>query len=295
MIDNITLMMEASQPPEAIKAGGQPFEYKGQTYCPKYTNKQLRCYEAQIKNLRLYLYPERIYLTNSLHKFYHGNNYGDFYLSELRAAIEAISDATGYDWAKAAIKKMEYACNISSNGSAVAQSLISYQGRDYLPMARDGKAYGKAWDAAKVTLKGYDKQMQVKLLDKLQLNTPMFRWEIVAKYEQHIQRLFSCDTVTAGQMLSREGLKILAADACKKFNDTLKKQIMNLHLLTVEQLKMVAVMENEVLREDFKRHHKRTYKRYRIKYRELMNNKTICPDENTGQEIARKFDELLSN
>lgn len=295
MVDNITLMLETKAPPQLHKAKGQPFEYKGQLYCPRYRNGQLCSYEAQIKNLRLCLYPEKVYLLNSLHKFYKGNNYSDFTKSELRATIEEISDITGIRWEQAEIKKLEYGCNIPGNGAGISATLQAYKGKDYLPMAKNGKAYGKALDATKYTLKGYDKQYQVQQVDKLPLSTPLFRWEVVAKQGQYLQRILNTEKLTCKKVLNRESLNILGNDATIKFEQSLKKQSVNLHLLTAEQKKIIAVMHDPEIRQDFKIHHKEAYKKYNRIYRQIMQDKSICPGGNTGQVIKAKFDELIAN
>ena len=72
------------------------------------------------------MYPDKIYLCNSLHIFWHGYNYNDFYLEDLRSAIEAINEITGINWKNAIVKKLEYGCNILTNASSVINSLRSY-------------------------------------------------------------------------------------------------------------------------------------------------------------------------
>lgn len=293
MLDNITLMLPSKPPPEAIKANGQPFEYNGQVYCPKYSNGQLSRYEAQIKNLRVLLYPERIYLTNSLHKFFHGNNYGNFYLSDLRAAIEGISDATGYNWSKGIIKKIEYGCNIPGNGNAIAQSLVSYRSKEYLPMAtRSGNIYGKECRFKEYGLKGYDKRIQVWEADRIRISD-LFRFEVKVTASDYLRRMFSQQNISLKNIMLMKNLKRLAADTIEKFNASSHPESINFRLMSAEEKKIYAVMQISEIRDDFKTHHKEAYKKYRRIYGQLFKRKGICNKGKTGQEIAEKMNELI--
>jgi hypothetical protein len=294
MIDNITLMLEIKPPPQLHKAKGQPFEYKGRAYCPKYRNGQLCGYETQIKNLRVYVYPERIYLTNSLHKFFKSNNYSDFTKSELRAAIENISDTTGIRWNKATVKKIEYGCNVSAKATNAIHSLQSYKGKDFQPMAKNGIRYGAACDFAQYRIKGYNKTFELKHTDKINLQTPIFRWEIQVKNPQYFNRMKQ-PIISAGQLLTGKVLFTLANDAVTKYENSIKMQHLNLYKLSAEQKKIIAVMHNPEIRQDFKIHHKEAYKKYNRIYRQIMQDKSICSDDNTGQILAAKFAELLAN
>ncbi len=295
MIDNITLMLATKPPPQLHKAGGQPFEYKGQAYCPKYRNGQLCSYEAQIKNLRIYLYPEKVYLLNSLHKFYKGNNYTDFYLSECRAAIEAVSDITGIRWKDATVKKIEYGCNVNLNPENVINSLQSYKAKDFQPMIKKGVRYGAACEFEQYRIKGYDKTFAVKHVEKMDLKTPIFRWEMQISNVKYFSRYKQPLPLSAGQLFTNNILSTMANDTVSIFNNSIKKQHMNLYKLSAEQKKIIAVMHNPEIRQEFKIHHKEAYKKYNRIYRQIMQDKSICRDEETGQKIALKFDELLSN
>lgn len=294
MIDNITLVRDNKPPPQLHKAKGQPFEYKGLIYSPKFNNGQIIRYETQCKNLRVYLYPEKVYLLNSLHKFYKGNNYSDFTKSELRAAIEAISDITGIRWKQATVKKIEYGCNASVNAANAIHSLQSYKGKDFQSMAKNGIRYGAACEFAQYRIKGYDKAFELKHTDKINLQTSIFRWEVQVKNPQYFNRMKQ-PVISAGQLLTEKVLFTLANDAVMKYENSIKMQHLNLYKLSAEQKKIIAVMHNPEIRQDFKIHHKEAYKKYNRIYRQIMQDKSICPDDKTGQILAAKFAELLAN
>jgi hypothetical protein len=107
--------------------------------------------------------------------------------------------------------------------------------------------------------------------------------------------------LTAGRLLTDEVMFILANDTITKYEDSIKHQQMNLQGLQggsiriAEQKKVIAVMQSPIIRQDFKIHHPRAYKKYCMDYKQIMQDKNICPDDNTGQILAAKFEELLNN
>ena len=295
MVDNITLVKDSKPPPQLHRAKEKPFECNGLIYSPKFNNGQIIRYEGQLKNLRLYLYPDKVYLLNSLHKFYKGNNYTDFSLSELRAAIEAVSDKTGIHWKQATVKKIEYGCNVPVNVKSVIHSLQSYKGKDFLPMAKNGVKYGATCGFEQYRMKGYDKTFELKHTDKINLQSSLFRWEVQVNNAKYFNQFKMALPLTVNQLLTDKILFALANDAVSKYHNSIKMQQMFLHQLTAEQKKIIAVMLNAEIRQDFRRHHKRAYEKYRPIYKKIMSDKSICPQDETGGILAEKFTELLSS
>lgn len=293
MIDNITLVCDNKPPPQLRNANERPFEYKGLIYSPKFNNGQIIRYEAQLKNLRLFQYPDKVYLLNSLHKFYKGNNYTDFNKTELKAAIEAISDNTGIHWKKATVKKIEYGCNVSANATNVIHSLQSYKGKDFQSMAKNGIKYGAACEFEQYRLKGYDKTFAAKHIDKISLQKPLFRWEMQINSVKYFNRFKMDLPIKANHLLKKDFLIMLASDAVTCFKNTIKMQKLNLHKLSTHEKRVLAAMLNPEIREDIKHHNKDTYKRDRRIYRRIMADKNICINNETGQLLEDKFRQLI--
>lgn len=293
MIDNITLMLTAKPPAEAIRAKGNPFELRGNIYTPKYRNGELKGYESTIRNLKVFIGTDCAYLVNSLQKFYKGNNYCDFNLSEIHAAIKGISGDTGYNWNQAIIKKLEYGCNVIDNDASIYNSLQSYWGKDYLPMDKTGRVYGKKLDATKYTLKGYDKGFQVWEVDRVKIAKPLFRWEVVAKSNNYLRRMLAIEYLTMEKILQAENMELLAKDAGDKFNQSVKYETLNLDGLNPEQKKKLAVMLHPELREDFKQYHRRTFEDYRAFFNRYMKTQSNKISEKQGLKIAEKLTELI--
>lgn len=293
MIDNITAVKEFKPPAALNKAKGKPFEYNGIIYSPKYLNGQVQRYEGTLKNLRLFMYPEKIYLSNSLHKFFHGCNYNDFYSNQLTPSIEAISNSTGINWKDANIKKIEYGCNVSTNVNSVINSLQSYKGKDFQPMINKGIKYGTSCGFDQYRAKGYDKGFQVRKLDKINLKQPLFRWEIQVNNAKYFTRFKQSSPLKMDHLFNQQFLMLLAIDALNIYNNTLKVQKLQLSKLTAHEKRVIATMLNSEIRDDLKQHNKETYKRDRRTYKRIVNDSSICLNDETGELLEQKFRQLI--
>lgn len=294
MIDNVTLVNDCIPPVTLLKSNGRPFEYRAVIYSPKYRNGQIIRYEAQLKNLRLFIYDEKMCLFNSLHKYWHNNNYNDFNLSEIKEAIESLNNETGTDWNQAVIKKIEFGCNIKANAGIIVGGLLSYKGKDYLPMQRGGKRYGAVCEFADYKIKGYDKTFEVKQTTALGLSYPLFRWEVSFNRFRVIEKI-TCSQVKVKQLLKPEILQMIAKDAVLKYENTIKMQHLNLYKLTTHEKRVLAEMLIPQIREDLKNHNKETFKRDQRIYRRLMANKSICISDDTKGLIEQKFKALIED
>jgi hypothetical protein len=293
LIDNITLVRDCKPMPQLNKAKGKPFEYNGIIYSPKYVNGQIIRYEGYLKNLRLYVYPQRAYLFNSLHKYWHGCNHNSFYLSEANAAIEKISQQSGIDWQQAIVKKVEYGCNIPANAGSIIHSLKSYKAKDFQPMIKTGKQYGASCGFEQYRIKGYDKEFEVMKVDKINIGKPLFRWEIQVINTKYLNKFKQPLTLTVKQLLQPGFCTMLANDAVTIFNKSIKMQKLQLNKLTAHEKKVLAAMLHTEIREDLKHHNKETYKRDRRIYQRIMADKNICINEDTGELMEEKFKQLV--
>jgi len=271
----------------------QPLQYKDIFYIPDYNKDgQLIRYKGRLKNLLLYIYPDKAYLINSLHKYWLGNNFGDFHLHEMKAAIECLSDATGVSWNRATTKKVEYGCSIETNAEMAINSLSSYKGKDFQPMTKSGKKYGARCDYIEHYLKGYNKSFEVKHNDKINIKKTLFRWEICIENMRCSGNILNLP-LSVIQLFTPETLDILAQDALTKFHTTIKKQTFQLHKLSAHEKCVLAVMRDEDIREDFKKHHKDAFKNYKRIYKKIMINQELSITDNIEVELAKKFEKLI--
>jgi hypothetical protein len=294
VIDNITLVKVCKPPNALLKANSGPFEYSGIIYYPKFEHGVVSRYDGQLKNLRLFWYPQKVIICNSIHKYCRGNNFSNFHLSEMQASVEKLSEDTGIQWEDAAVKKLEYGCNLEANAEIIYQSLLSYKGKDYLPMKYNGKVYGADCEFNEYKIKAYDKTFQVKEVERQNLNYSLFRWEVVLKQKKGIGRIVQ-PSLEVKHLLLPETWQVLANDAVTKFENSIKLQQLYLHKLSTHELRVFATMLNPLIRDEFERHHKDVYKRDRGIYRRFMRDKTICIADNAAEQLRAKFRQLIND
>jgi hypothetical protein len=293
MFDRGKFVTEFNTPTEFTISEPKPVLYRGHSYRPIYKEDLLIRYEAKIKNLLLHIYPGKAHLMNSIHKFYHGGNWTDFYLAEIEEAIALISDITGIDWKEATIKELEYGCNIEANAGQIINSLLTYKHKDYFPMvSQGGRKYGVACGFDDYRLKGYDKEFEVKQTDRTSLKRPLFRWEVFTE-QTYLVRLLGYPPLVKN-LIKPEVMTILATDAVTKFNNSIKMQQIHLSKLTAHQKLVYAAMRNPEVRDNLKIHNKEVFKKYRKMDKVIMTDPVICVIDNTGEELANKFDKLIT-
>jgi hypothetical protein len=293
VIDNLTLIKECKPPKVLLNANGKPFEYKDIIFYPHYQKGELRRYDGQLKNLRLYWYPEKVIACNSIHKYWHGNNYSDFYLEEMKAAIESLCDSTSINWKNAIFKSMEYGCNVEAKATTAYRSLTSYKGKDYLPMQFKGKIYGAYCEFTDYKIKGYNKSFQVQKVDKITLGTPLFRWEVVSNRQRNIETTLELQAPTLKDLLLPATWKILANDAVMKYQRTLKVQQFHLARLSLHEKRILAMMLLPEFKEDLKLHHNETFRRDRRIFNRILASKNLCQAEDIAGQLKQKFEQLI--
>lgn len=295
VIDNITVAKDCRPPNALIKAKGRPFEYRGIDFAPKYSNGMLCRYEGKLRNLKIFWYPSKVFISNSIHKFWLGNNYTNFHLCDMKAAIETLNYATGINFNDAIITKLEHGCNIVANAVKAYRSLKSYKSKDFYFMRDKGKEYGAVCDFTDYRIKGYDKSYQVKQVDGININESLFRWEIALNRMRSLEGVLNTSPITIRDLLMPDSWQVLAKDSILKYKKTVKMEQLNLHKLkSTHEKRVLAEMLVPEIREDLKRHHKETYKRDRRIYNRIMANKSICEGEDLTPQMRAKYDHLIN-
>ncbi len=142
----------------------KPFEWRELLFYPKYTKGKLRGFESDYNGFRVFLYYDRIELSNSIHKFHKGNNYTDFTLSELMDAINTICVKFGIEANRWEIKKLEFGLNILTVKKAdhYLDLIYQYKNREFEKMKAKHITYGKKFFMSEYAIKIYDKYVQTK-------------------------------------------------------------------------------------------------------------------------------------
>jgi hypothetical protein len=292
VIDNLTIVKEYKPPKEFLNASGRPFEYRGMIFNPNYINGQVCRYFTQIRNLRLSVDESNACLSNSIHKYWCGNNYSDFHLEEMKEAVFTLSEYTGINWHEGIIKKVEYGCNLNVNSISAFRTLVSYRGKDYMPLLHRGKVYGAFCQFTDYKIKGYDKAFQVKETDKIFLPYPIFRWEIALFKMRMLEKVIQ-STLTIDRLLKPWTWEYLANDAVCKYDKSIKRQKLNLADRSTHEKRIIAEMRDPEIREDLKRHNKNTYKRDRRIYTRILADKSILEEDCLTDQLQGKLRDLI--
>lgn len=143
MIDFIVIV--ASIEPFCTSNLFSPFEWKGLIFFPKFKKGILKGYESEYKGLRIVLYDNKIEISNSLHKFYKGNNHSDFSYSELKKAIGMICEKFTIKANSWEIKKMEFGfCIVTPQpANRYLNCFSEYHFREFEKMKYRIKDYGR--------------------------------------------------------------------------------------------------------------------------------------------------------
>lgn len=113
----------------------EPFYWKDILFKPVYgkgNEEYVIKFTAEIRDLKLELKPHELIISNSLHKFFKGNNYSDFTRAELIKSIELLSNTLGIKETLIVPIKMEFGVNCEFNlVDDYIGSILNYKGKPF--------------------------------------------------------------------------------------------------------------------------------------------------------------------
>jgi hypothetical protein len=138
----------------------------------------LSCYYTFIGNLRLVLKGDKIYIKNSLQRFYMNNNYQSFSYSQVVDAFYKLNQLLPFNVYEAEVTRLAIGVVIEEDAEKVCNEWQYYLGKQPIPMFDKNKIYGAKFHLTDYYLKGYDKTFQVKCKDSINIGKHYFRYEI---------------------------------------------------------------------------------------------------------------------
>lgn len=266
MIDNISIEQTLENLPKEIQEKKNiPFEWKGIIFKPIFSKDGIVIYyRAEWRNLFLKIRWDKFTITNSIHKFYHGNNYSVFTIHDFREAIKELSSQFKLDFTKAKVKKIEYGCNLSyRKPDYLIDSLISYRRGRFVSMLKRAKSYGRKQISTDYEIKMYNKKKETWLHYGRHIRT-------IVRFEKKIINMRylrgrGINISFVDDLLKKKTWEALSLDLIETFSEILKSPDISLDKLSPEQLKELAVVTNEEIGAHMKRKHPRTYSRYKKK------------------------------
>ncbi len=289
MLDNLTLEIFAPEYLEHAKGKQQPFKYRELEFNPNYFKGRINYWYAMLENLRIQIFSDTLKISNSIHKYYKGNNYSDFHLSELHEAFELLSKCLGIDIFKAQIKSFEIGCNILfKTQKPFLNGLNSYNGNYFDPMKDKKTEYGKKLFATDYNIKFYDKTTQVKIKDKITIPDHLLRFEFEVKYLRYLQKkgipIYSVEDLFKPKIIGK-----IIHEIFKVYKGLNKIIIPDLTSLDIGELKCYAILKDKELTNVVKSKSMRNYCSYKKKILNKIDNSIF---DKVEQLIAEKFTQL---
>ena len=270
MIDNITIKVVCFEMAHYFANKTNTAEYNGISFNPKIENSKVVKWTGKLQNLYLTFQKDELTISNSIHKFYHGNNYCDFHFEELIQAFINLSEILQIDLSEAKIKKIEYGCNLTDPGAIqLLPKLRRYKSRFFVAMYSKTVVYGKKVSFTNYAIKFYNKQLEVKLHDKSVIEKATLRYEKEAKIRYLRQKSFPIETVA--DLLKLSNLKLLVADLLETSREIDKKQFIDLDSLSIEELKKYSLLENGEAHKVALKNHRISVNRYKKELKPKCN------------------------
>jgi hypothetical protein len=260
-------------------------------------------YTAKKKYRGLYtrLNGNKLTIINSLHKFYHGHNAGDFTYSQLREAIFEIADAYGvYPDQMKLEKDLEIGVNLSllhPPSCYYSNMLTGLNSKEFFPMPPRnryrGNIYGVKCQNSTLTMKNYDKTADVRQTDRLQCGENILRSELgIHNFTQYAPFI-----VTLADLLEKDKFVKLAHFFEKQFlTIVMKKSLIHFADLKPRELKDMFMLLDandtqyiEMLKAGPHPHSAKTERRKMIVAQKRLQE---APDE-IADELKQAFSEKL--
>lgn len=190
-------------------------------------------YATEYRNLYLQIRNEKIFISNSLHKFLKGNNYSDFSYSEIIESIDLIEEITGIKATEFSVSKLEFGLNIpiKMNIDTILKCIKTYKKRyAFKDMDKGSKTYGKNCELSEYKIKMYNKTFQVKTVDKITIPENILRFEIVYYKNRIIPNIRTLEDLRNPQKLlglverMKKYLRDITIEGEKNFSDVKKEE-----------------------------------------------------------------------
>lgn len=246
---------------------------------------------TDIEGLNVSIYIDRrIVVANSIHKFYHGNNYSNFTFSEIKLSINNICEMTGIpakDWK---LTQLEFGFNITPCISVcdLLDMCIRNGTKEFDNRRIRGKLYEKICCKYEYDLKLYDKYAEVKHRNKSIL-PPHNMLRVEVKYKKSKKLPF----MTLDKLLHKDNLRLLFDDFCVILDKTEFNDI-DTSYLNDRDLTLFHAGKGQEYWKDLRKVAKNKVRYRRKKYQQLLKNtKNISLKLELMELCKSKFKELI--
>lgn len=238
------------------------------------------------------------YLENSLHKFWHGNNTGNFTRSELELATTAICDTFQTDPSNIAFTgKLEIGINIETddtNPVDLMKSFSSYRLKPFYPITPPPN-FSKPLEYICTGINRNIKFYDTGTYNKTGGNN--LRYEHVYRKQQgvyDILKLSSRYPLTLEGICERGTFEALGNQLVKIYKDMAKKNRIDFTDLTPKDMQFLFAGFDPEYWATLKKYNPNTCKKYRTQYNNFLRQLPTVPDL-LGAKIEAKVKELTNN
>lgn len=275
MYDTINIKNELNQvPKEAKELQETPFNWCGFRWIPYFNNSSQYpiYYYVKMKNLFLKLAGNQLFVKNSLHKYYHDNNYTLFTYQQVVESFEKLNNQLPMNVFTSKITKISMGIVINENPKSVINEWQYYLGKEYLPMKDRNKIYGAKYYLTDYQIKGYDKTFEVKKHNQVKLEKEYFRFEIDnCKPKVLNNKTNNIGIYTVNDLIGKEKFKKVGKMLLDKYIKIEKLPKVDLSTLSLKDKRIYAGITNYEVKESIRRQHPDTYKKDRKEYNKFIS------------------------
>jgi len=289
MYDDIEIRMDLTPSPFPNNGKYKPFEYKGINFVPDYNNLGVvGRFKGNIDNIRLEIEPQTLILKNSIHKYYMGNNFSDYTLSDVFSTVGKLIYECGIDIRSAEVKKLAYAVNIPiNNPDCVYPGFVSYLTRPFNPMKKRNRTYGTFYTGADFKIKCYNKTRETQFHYRENTSENILRLEAEINNLRHLHiREKPIQIYTFRDLYNYDIAVKLTEDLINKYRRIYKNPNLYDMELTTKELRLLALFSNPEYLDFHKNKFPDTYKKDRKKITDILKNRS-------GLEIYDEFEEKI--
>lgn len=280
-------------PKEITERKEIPFNWYDIRWIPIYKESNTPTYyKSDYKNLKLQIFGDQLIVTNSLHKFYCGNNYKPFSYSQVVKSINYLNSILPIDVYNAKIIKISVGVVINENPQKVFNQWQYFLGKEYLPMKNRNKTYGAKFYLTDYQIKGYDKTFEVKNHNQVKLEKEYFRFEIDnCKPKVLNNKTNNIDIYTVRDLVDKEKFKKVGKMILDKYITIEKSSKIDLSILNIKQKRLIASITNSEIKENIRKQHPDTYKKDRKEYKKIMQD---CDNSEFQNQIIKKLKDQIN-
>lgn len=274
----------------------EPFYWRDILFKPTYGKGNkifMKNYVADIRGLKVVLEDDMLFISNSLHKFFKGDNYSDFTRSELIESIDLLSDNLGVSDDSIVPTFLEFGINTSFlDVTAYLDSMALYKGKSFYPMKKSSVEYGRKVEMCEVFAKAYDKSKEFLLHYKIPCPiNDLLRVEIGLKGKRQLSFIPSL-----ADLKKEETLRLLRQKLLYYFELIEFDECYNLQGISNRDLELLYAGKNPEFWKDYRKSNTEVSKKRRQEYKKLCSERAMIGLKDEAiQKIKEKTEFLINN